>query len=343
MTNSHRRLLAGVSGAVCTALFFLLFFIGSSGGSEEPPTTQPPAPPAGECAKDVHYFRHDLAENDNRFGEGFDWPTWQKDPKNDLNKDGVVNEKDVQIDLRNHRCVDPALVTGHVEYAARSYSTPEERTAKTEALVADRTQWAWSVVGLSAREQEAVSVEVVEMSDPYKTLYMIDTPVPGIYQDALDRPTYWVLRFTYADGTQDNFKLDCGYQPVEPEFPGVPGPPGSPPPTQPPVTGPPSSQPPTTGPPTTAPPTTCPPTVCKGPAPSGPPPCVDMYGNVCTQQPGAGGNPGNGGAVDHGDDGYSPEDPPPTTIVPPAPPPSSIVTIPPTTAPPPPTTLVIPG
>lgn len=340
MTNSHRRLLAGVSGAVCAAFFFLLFFMSSSGGSEPTPTTQPP--PAGECANQVHYFRHDLASNDNRFGAGFDWPVWQADPNNDLNHDGVVDAKDVQIDLRNTRCVDPARTVGHVEYAARSYSSPEERTAKTEALVADPSQWAWSIIGLSAREDTAVKVEVVLMSDPYRTLYMVDTPIPGIYQDALDRPEYWVLRFTYEDGTVDNYKLDCGYQPVEPEFPGVPGPPGSPPPSQPPTSGPPSTQPPTTGPPTTAPPTTCPPTVCKGPVPPGPPPCVDAYGNQCTTQPGAGGQPGDGGAENPGDDGYGGE-PPPPTIVTTLPPPPSVVTLPPTTAPPPPTSIVIPG
>lgn len=344
MTN-HRRLLAGVSGAVCTALFFLLFFMSSSGGGEEPPTTTlPPVPPVGECAKDVFYFRHALASNDNRFGEGFDWPAWQADPNNDLNKDGVVDAKDVQIDLHNTRCVDPARTVAHVEYSQRSFSSAEERLRRTEELVNNRQAWRFAIVGLEAREATAVKVEVVKMSDPYRTLYMVDSPIPQIYQDALDRPEYWVLRFTYADGTVDNYKLDCGYQPVEPEFP--PEIPDVPPCTEncnPPTTVPPTVT--TTPPPTvTTPPTTaCPDWICKGNVPPAPPPCVDMYGNVCTTQPGAGGNPGNGGAEDHGDDGYSPTDPPPTTIVPPAPPPSSIVTIPPTTAPPPPTTLVIPG
>jgi hypothetical protein len=303
-------------GGFVFVLFFLLFFV--RGNRTINPAGEPAS--AGECANEVHYFRHDLAENDNRFGEGFDWPAWQADLSHDLNKDGVVDVRDVQIDLHNRRCVDPALVVAHSEYAARSYSSPAERLAKTQALVNDREQWRWTVIGLEAREATATKVEVVQMCDPYRTLYMVNTEVPQIYQDALDRPCYWVFRFIYADGSQDNYKLDCGYQPVEPEFPGVPGPPGGSPPSP-----------------------TCPPTVCKGPAPASPPPCVDSSGNVCTQQPGAGGSPGNGGAVDHGDDGYSPSDPPPPTVVPPAPPPSSVVTLPPTTAPPPPTSLVIPG
>ena len=69
-----------------------------------------------------------------------------------------------------------------------------------------------------------------------------------------------------------------------------------------------------------------------------PAPCVDNAGVRCDGIPGSGGSPGNGGAVDHGSDGYSPQDPPPTTIVKPVPPPTSVVTIPPTTTPP--TTMI---
>ena len=73
--------------------------------------------------------------------------------------------------------------------------------------------------------------------------------------------------------------------------------------------------------------------LCKGPD-TQPAPCVDNVGVRCDGIPGSGGSPGNGGAVEHGDDGYSPSDPPPTTIVKPAPPPTTVVTVPPTTTPP---------
>ena len=73
--------------------------------------------------------------------------------------------------------------------------------------------------------------------------------------------------------------------------------------------------------------------LCKG-LDTQPAPCVDNAGVRCDGIPGSGGSPGNGGAVDHGDDGYSPSDPPPTTIVKPAPPPTTVVTLPPTTTPP---------
>ena len=73
--------------------------------------------------------------------------------------------------------------------------------------------------------------------------------------------------------------------------------------------------------------------LCKG-EDTQPAPCVDNNGVRCDGIPGSGGSPGNGGAVEHGDDGYSPADPPPTTIVKPAPPPTTVVTLPPTTTPP---------
>lgn len=73
--------------------------------------------------------------------------------------------------------------------------------------------------------------------------------------------------------------------------------------------------------------------LCKGPDVQ-PAPCVDNAGVRCDGIPGSGGSPGNGGAVDHGDDGYSPSDPPPPTVVTTTPPPTTVVTLPPTTTPP---------
>ena len=88
----------------------------------------------------------------------------------------------------------------------------------------------------------------------------------------------------------------------------------------------------------TAPPPTTPTTrpcgeLCKGPD-TQPAPCVDNVGVRCDGIPGSGGSPGNGGAVEHGSDGYSPADPPPPTVVTTLPPPTTVVTLPPTTTPP---------
>lgn len=83
-------------------------------------------------------------------------------------------------------------------------------------------------------------------------------------------------------------------------------------------------------------------TLCKG-ADAQPAPCVDANGVRCDGIPGSGGSPGTGGAVDHGDDGYSPSDPPPPTVVTTTPPPTTAVTLPPTTTPPTTTITAPPG
>lgn len=96
------------------------------------------------------------------------------------------------------------------------------------------------------------------------------------------------------------------------------------------------------GPTPTTPPTTAPcGLLCKGPD-TNPAPCVDNQGVRCDGIPGSGGSPGNGGAVNHGDDGYSPSDPPPPPVVTTVPPPISVVTLPPTSLPPTPGSTISP-
>ena len=192
--TSKKRTLFGVMGGFIFVLFFLLFLLGGNGQATPTTTTTTTALPPGECTSQVHYYRHDLAPSVNHFGPSA--------------PDGDVAQ--VLADLHSRRCADPALTVAHRQYSERQYTSPEERLAQTEAIVANREAWALNVFALEGREATAVKVEIVKMSEPYRTLYMIDTPIPGIYQDAVDRPEYRVLRFTYADGTQDNFKLDCG-------------------------------------------------------------------------------------------------------------------------------------
>ena len=322
LAHMNKNRMAG--GMLIPLLLFLVVGVGKVVVDDPPAggntTTTVPA----ACPGAVHYFRHDLPVEVNHFGPAA--------PDNDVNA--------ALAELHNRRCVDPALTVAHRQYQARNYTSPEERLFQTEGLANNPEAWALNVLALEEREAIAVKVEVVDMTESYQTLYMVDTPVPTIYQDVVDRPKYKVIRFTYADGSVDNLKLDCGFQPVEPIFPGIPGPPapgGS-------VTPSGDTPTPTPGPgPGPNPPTTCDPRVCKGPAPATPPPCIDNAGVRCTVQPGAGGEPGKGGAINRGNDGYSPEDPPPPTWVAPAPAPTSVVTVPPTTAPPPPSQNINPG
>ncbi len=310
---NNRRNLIAIAGVASLGLMLVLVLLlsgiaGSSPDSSANPKASP-NPKDGVCGAMVHYFRLDLPLEVNRFGPPV-----------------LGDTKQAQAELKIRRCVDPALVVAHQEYSRRVYSTPSERLAKTVAIATNQQAWALNVQALEQREAAAVSVEIVEMSEQYRTMYMTYTSVPGIFQAVVDRPTYRVLRYTYADGTIDNYKLDCGYQPVSPEFPGL------------------STHPPTLSPPHSSrssrtphsPPTTVPskPDLRKG-TDEDPAPCIDNAGVSCTGIPGSGGSPGRGGAISHGDDGYSPQDPPPATIVRPVTPPSSVVTLPPTTRPPP--------
>lgn len=94
--------------------------------------------------------------------------------------------------------------------------------------------------------------------------------------------------------------------------------------------------------PPTTPPTTAPcGLLCKGPDRE-PAPCVDSAGVRCDGIPGSGGQPGSGGAISHGDDGYSPSDPPPPPVVTTVPPPTSVATLPPTSLPPTPGSTIPP-
>ena len=297
--NINRRFFIPVAGVLSLVLVAAAFFLfGGKNKADGTPTKE-------WCGQTVHYYRLDLPASVNRFGP----------PAGSDLKEMLLNE------LHFRRCTDPALTVAHREYQQDAYSSPAERLQKTLDLASNPNAWRLNVTALELREQKA-KVEVIDMSERYKTLYMTGTTPPTIFAAELDRPTYRVLRFTYADGTVQNYKLDCGFQPVSPEFPGVPGKP------KPPST-------PTTRPPTTT--TRVCGTLCKG-ADVTPAPCVDNTGVRCDGIPGSGGQPGTGGAVDHGNDGYSPSDPPPPTVVPTVPPPTTAVTLPPTTTPP--TTII---
>ncbi len=313
----NQRNLIAITGAASLGLtlFSVLTLLGATDSSANPKALASQeasaSPQDSLCGEQVHYYRHDLPPEVNQFGPPV-----------------LGDAKQAQAELRIRRCLDPALVVAHQEYSHRVYSTPFQRLEKTVAIATNQQAWALTVQALEEREATAVSVEIVEMSEQYQTMYMTYTSVPTIFKAVVDRPRYSVLRYTYADGTTDNYKLDCGYQPVSQEFPGLP--------TQPPSLSPPHTPssvvtpPPTTSPPTTVP---CSSSVCKG-IDRNPAPCIDNAGVSCTGIPGSGGSPGTGGAISHGDDGYSPQDPPPTTIVRPVAPPSSVVTLPPTTIPP---------
>ena len=296
--NINRRILVPLAGMMSLVLIAAVFFLfgGKNNKADGTPSKE-------WCGQTVHYYRHDLPAEIEQFG-----PAAGSDQT-----DVLLNE------LHFRRCTDPALTVAHRWYQKGDNSSVGDRVGQTLDLLNNRKAWSLYVQELENHEKSAVKVEVVDMSDEYQTMYMTDTTPPEIFQAKVDRPTYRVLRFTYADGSVENYKLNCGFQPVAQSF------------FKPKhhVT---SS---TTRPPTTT--TRVCGNLCKG-ADVQPAPCVDNAGVRCDGIPGSGGSPGNGGAVDHGNDGYSPSDPPPPTVVTTTPPPTTVVTLPPTTTPP--TTII---
>lgn len=149
---------------------------------------------------------------------------------------------------------DPALVVAAVEYSRRDYSSPEERDRKVAYLAQNAEAHCEAVLQLWARRAVATKIEVKQITTDNRSMWMLDTrPRPTIVEGPSNVTTFDALVYTYADGTRDVYKLDCGFQPMAPEFPGIPSlPPDEvPPPTSPPVTQPPATSPPTSPPTTT--------------------------------------------------------------------------------------------
>ena len=215
----------------------------------DPTTTTTPAPPPGgeTCATSVHFFAQDVGGH--KFGPA------------------VTEEVNAaQADLRNRLCSDPALAVALQEYVTNSFSSPDERVAKTAALVQNPDAWRLTVLAVTNAVAQG-SPRVETMSGAYKTLYMVTEgrQIPEVFNASPGKPSFAVLRFDTPQGVK-NLKLDCGFQPVEQSFPPAVPPRTQPPsprqPKQPPVIPPQPPKPPTT---VTAPSTTVAPTPTTAP------------------------------------------------------------------------------
>lgn len=176
-------------------------------------------PPSG-CGTNPWFFARDTVGN--QFG-----PAAPED---------AANVQATVADFAARRIVDPALQVADSEHLFNEFSDPATRVTKTRALLADTAAWCVSELRFATRLSEATKVEIVEMSGTYQTMDMVDTDrvIPEIYQLQVEKGPFKVLRFTFADGSTKQFKLNCGYQPVQQEsFPGVPGTAPAPAPTQP--------------------------------------------------------------------------------------------------------------
>lgn len=185
----------------------------------------PPAGASTTCGQQLHFYAEDVKNN-------FNGPA--VDPQVDK----------AALELHARRCADPALVVEHgIVNQLPGFAElkgDEQITSKTRELRDNPDAWRDTVKQLEDKEKTAIAVSTEIMSGHYDTFYMIDgvTDVPLIRKDDPDREAFEVLRFTYADGSEVNYKLDCGFQPVG-LFPNVPPVDQPPPPNQPPPTTPP--------------------------------------------------------------------------------------------------------
>ncbi|MFO0955690.1 MAG: hypothetical protein U0526_04135 [Candidatus Saccharibacteria bacterium] len=186
--------------------------------SASPTTTTTAAPaPAGTCGSSPWFYARDT--EGNQFG-----PAAPEE----------VNA--AQAEFTKRRCVDPALLVADSEYLFNEFSDPTARVAKTQDFIANPDHWALSELRFQQKLGTATKVEVATMSGGYQTMDMVDRDrsIPEIYQIPVEAAPFRVLRYTFPDGSVKNFKLNCGFQPVEQSFPpSVPGKGAPPAPNQP--------------------------------------------------------------------------------------------------------------
>lgn len=219
--SAQQRFFFGIIGAA--ALLLLIFPIiklvagpPDAGADDDPPATTAPA----TCGLNQVFFARET--EGNQFG-----PAAPEDS---------ANVAATQADFASRRCQDAALLVGDSESLFNEFSDAPTRVQKTVDLMSNPDAWALSEMRFQNRLNEAVKVEIVEMSGAYQTMDMEDQGriIPEIYQVPVEAAPFKVIRFTFPDGTVKQFKLNCGYQPVEQNFPpSVPGKGAPPAPNQP--------------------------------------------------------------------------------------------------------------
>jgi hypothetical protein len=214
-----------LGAAACLLLAFpLVKLVADPGppdaGADETTTTTTALAPVGSCGTDQVFFSR--ATEGNQFG-----PAAPEDP---------ANVAATQADFASRRCQDAALMVADSEYLFNEFSDAPTRVQKTVDLMSSQEAWLLSEFRFQSRLNEATMVEIAEMSGSYQTMDMEDKgrTIPEIYQVPVEAAPFKVLRYTWPDGTVKNFKLNCGFQPVDQQFPpSVPGVGAPPAPNQP--------------------------------------------------------------------------------------------------------------
>lgn len=220
--SAQQRFFFGIIGAAALLLliFPVLKLVAGPPDVGADPTTTTAAPAPTGCGTDQKFFARET--EGNQFG-----PAAPEDP---------ANVAATQADFASRRCSDAALLVADSEYLFNEFSDAPTRVQKTIDLMSNPDAWALTELRFQNRLNEATKVEIVEMSGRYQTMDMEDKGriIPEIYQVPVEAAPFKVLRYTFPDGSVKQFKLNCGYQPVEQNFPpSVPGKGAPPAPNQP--------------------------------------------------------------------------------------------------------------
>ena len=232
-----------------------MYFVTPGAGSESPKsTTTTTAPAAVDCGGSGHFYAADPGISDtHKFG-----------PSAPETVPEAIAELTHRTCSPEHRG-DPALTEVLAEYIRCDLVSPDERVARTVALIEHPDKWQFAAKFL-IDTISAGNPRIEDGSTRYKTMYMLTEGrlIPEIYATQVDKPHHKVLVFDTPCGTK-RLKLNCGFQPEDLFPPTVPAQPAPPSPRQPstpprppriPPTTPTTPTTPSTAPPSTAPPTT---------------------------------------------------------------------------------------
>lgn len=169
--------------------------------------------PAKQVCEDVdeepRFLAYDPATKRNNFGP----------PVKSTSKDEVLAE------LHRRLCVDPALTSALTLYATGG----DLRTYKqlTKQFQGDYLQWGEAVKTFDKVIADAQSVKILEASAGYNSLWFKvsgsdQTVVPALAQGPISGRKSTLLVITTKDGKTLRLRLECGFQPYEVNFPGIP-------------------------------------------------------------------------------------------------------------------------
>lgn len=227
--------LAAAAGALVVVVAMLGGWVGLANSKPNPKDK-----PCTDVNTSAQFYAYDSATRGNNFGPAV----------------VASNVKEALFDLHQRICTDAALVTAHAAYfgvdgLSLPMSQKQFEKAVNAALAAPGTVWRQRVEAVEAYVSSG-TVSLVTSTKAYDTMFFgkgnSSKDVPDLYAGPVTDRVSTLLVIRHGKMVK-NLKLECGFQPFEPEFPGTPkNPPHHPKPTPTPTPTPSCVKPPVPGP-----------------------------------------------------------------------------------------------